>query len=207
MCYLVQLSYFGWVQPEQPTRIGFEFPGELPYAPTEPEPDLAQDVPEDSAEMKEQALDLLGGPTAAELFRERLSRQGIINLDGFSGSPPEDTVVWGDELGMILRAEQLLDEHTTPGKSLSGSRRRHLDFVLQSTQASLEGVGEPSEVWQLLAASALLRADHAGCVETLPASSTKWGRWIAEDARGEGFLSGRAWQALYEHADRESTGD
>lgn len=199
------LAYFGWVQPEPRTRIGFEFPGELPYGSTEPE--LLKRLPENSEPFDESALDFLAEPTAAELFQRHLERHGIHDFEDSSDERSLAATVWQDDLGLVLRCEQLLDESDARGTEFSENRGRQLSAALSALWVELQSNETKSDAWRKLAASSMLRALSA---ERFPASTELEQRcrsWMGQGAEAVGHLRGENWQALYERVEPEFTRD
>jgi hypothetical protein len=196
------LAYFGWAQPESQTRIGFEFPGELPFAAADPEPQFPDSESETDDVLGEQALDRLGeGESAGALLRARLRAQGRFDLDGLDGDVPVESVNWGDALGLILRSEQLLDERDEVADLANWRRRAHLDFVLSELRSELTRLGASADdqALRMLAASAWLRAREAKEGAEDPAMLASCRQWLGSDS----FLHAGAWRLAFEEARNE----
>lgn len=195
------LAYYTWVAPAPERRLVIdvrEFPSELPYRESEQEPEPVPQAPE-LPELPE-ATSTAG--SAAELFHERLVAQGLIDLDGFSHGPPPETVVWGDELGLVLRCEQLLDERGVDG---AGGRPEHLAFALGQLRSKLVELGTAEEraAWRALAASSWLRAGAAGVAPRDAELDGRCHTWLRAAGHGAGPLAGEPWRELFRQAEGE----
>jgi hypothetical protein len=202
------LAYFTWVAPWPETRLVVElpkFPRELPYLEAEREPE-----PHPAAPGAERDLDSLRGTlSAAELFHERLVARGVIDMDGFSEGPAPDMRVWDDELGLVLRCEQLLDEADLARGAGRGGRPEHLAFALSHLRLELQqlaGGGEQPAL-RVLAASAWLRAQAGGALEADARLDALCARWLRASGVGAvPFLSGDDWLRAERRAEREVAG-
>jgi len=199
------LAYYTWVAPAPERRLVFdvrEFPSELPYRESEQEPEPVPEAPE-LPELPE-ATSTAG--SAAELFHERLVAQGLIDLDGGSHGPPPETVVWGDELGLVLRCEQLLDERDADGAE---GRPEHLAFALGQLRSKLDELGAAEEraAWRVLAASAWLRAGSAGVAPRDTELSGRCDAWLRAAGHDAAPLEAESWRELFHRAEGELDGE
>ena len=198
------LAYYTWVAPAQSTRILVDFSQELPYRESEREPESLPVAPETDAD-----LDALpAARSAAELYHERLLDQGVLDMDGFSSGPPADMVVWTDELGLVLRCEQLLDERVERRGTDRVPRTEHLNFALGRLRARLGELASDADraAWRGLAASAWLRARAEGAAAPDAALEARCEAWLRDVGLGGGPLSGEPWLEAFRGAELELDG-
>lgn len=201
------LAYFGWVAPEPTTHIGFEFPKDLPYREAEPEPEFADLSEELDSAQEEAALDsLLDGGHADELYRGHLRRFGLTELAAQAGELPADTVIWANDLGLVLRAEVLLNELGAVPEGRPYARSAHLDFVVSELEACLLRLGssELKPALRRLAASAWLRAHSMGRAQAVAELESRCPNWVSEGLQVGRFLKGEDWVSAFERALRET---
>jgi hypothetical protein len=185
------LAYFTFFQPKpEDTRVTWDLGRHdaLPYT-------SADDVePEPIVKSPEFDLDPAALPAAGELFAARLAEQNVADPAGLS-EPAYETVVWNDELGLVLWTEHKLDA----ARSGDPTAERLLRFALENLSQSLADGGEGA--LRQLEESAWMRAERAGFTQQLApefgVDATRLEH--AQELRGD------AWGEVYLEATREDS--
>jgi hypothetical protein len=190
------LAYYTWVAPKPSYTLLVDLARELPYGEPEHEPDSIPVAPETDLES------LPTGTSAAELYHERLDKQGV---GGLSSDQAPDMVVWTDELGLVLRCEQLLDARAARAGSDAEPLGQDLTFALSRLRRKLEELEGAADrrAWRGLAASAWIRARAQGAADEAPTLEARCDGWMREAGLTTDRPSAQPWLEAFRRAEVE----